>query len=178
MGTTTNILVGAHSSVKMAYWITGRVAHSTLVDLGFTMGGVTFDPKTELHLVEVDQHLAHVAAEPRLREAEVKFKLLEATPENIRIALAQPLTNITGTPPDVTLSFDADAPAQYYQLQFAGKGHGTTAVRTWTFWRTYIKAITGYQMGKDTEQALDVTVGILQETTGSGTASLGKLVET
>lgn len=178
MGTTGNILVGAASSVKMGAYVSLKAA-ATLSDVGFTIGGVMFDPTVELHQVEVDQQLGVLAAQPKKRDVEVKFKLAEATIENLRLVLAQPTGNVTGTTPDFTLYYDASAVAQYYQLQIIGPGLGTGSTRTITMWKAYVKDVAAITMQKDGEQALDMTLGLCEDVSSTTTPdSFLQIVET
>lgn len=176
-GTAANILVGAPSLFKIGAYVTSKGA-ATLSDVGFTMGGVTIDPKTELHLVKVDQKLGTLAALPKDREYDLKVKLSEASMENLRIALAQPSANLTGTAPNQTLLLDGSAVEQYYQLQFVGPGLGTNKSRTVTCWKAAVKEMGGWPFKKDSAQDLDLTFLLCEETTGSGADSILKAVET
>lgn len=163
-GTTSNVLVGAASTVKFGAYVSDH-APATLSDVGFTMGGVMFDPTVELHAVEVDQYLGTLAALPKKRDVEVKMKLAEATIENLRLALAQPTGNVTGTAPNETIYYDGSAVAQYYQIEIVGPGLGTNSTRTITMWKAYIKDVAAITMQKDAEQALDLTLGLCEDVT-------------
>lgn len=164
MGTAANVLVGAASTFKFANYVTARAVASTYTDVGLTQDGVTLDPKIELHNVVVDQFLGNLAAVPKARDLEVKTKFAETSIENIRAALAQPATNITGTG---ALRFDASAAEQYYQLQIVGKGLQALGVRTITIWKAYVKDVGSWMFKKDANQALDMTFGVCEETTGT-----------
>src|SRR5437773_4974060 len=163
-GTAGNILVGAPTTVKFASYLAAKVVSLTYTDVGFTMGGVTFDPKVEFHLVSPDQVLGNVAAVPKARDLEIKVKLAEATLTNIQFALAQATGNLSGTS---SLFYQASDPEIYYQLQVVGKGNGATGVRTMTAWRTYMKDMGGLMFKKDAAQEVELTIGVCEETTGS-----------
>jgi len=175
MGTAANIFVGAPVTVKIGAYVTAKGA-ATLSDVGFTMGGVTFDPKVELHQVEVDQKLGILSALPKKREYELKMKLMEAIPSSLAIALGQPTTNVTGTSPNQTLSIDASAVEQYHQIQLVVPGGGTNKTNTITIWKAAVKEMGGWMFKKDGAQELDLTWLLCEETTGSGTDSIAKSV--
>lgn len=164
MGTALNVLVGAPTTIKFAAYIASKVVSLTYTDPGFTNGGVSIDPKTEHHLVVVDQHLGNLAAIPKARDLEIKVKLAEGTLSNLQYALAQATGNLSGTQ---SLFFNASDPEIYYQLQIVGKGNGATGVRTMTVWKAYLKDMGSLMFKKDAAQEPDLTFGICEETTGS-----------
>ena len=84
-GTAANVLVGGPATVKMGAYVTAKGA-ATFSDLGFTMGGATFDPRTEFHLVETDQKLGHLInnASGTLRPLVEKLLAQRLTPEQLR----------------------------------------------------------------------------------------------
>lgn len=168
MGTTANVLVGPASSVTIAAYVASNGA-GTHADVGFTNGGVTIDPKTELHMVEVDQKLGQLAALPKKREYELKIPFSEATLENLRLILAQPTANITGTAPNQTLIVDASAVAQYYQIKLITAGLGTNSTRTVTCWRAFVKDMDSWTFKKDANQMPAATFGLLEDTTSATT---------
>lgn len=164
MGTAANVLVGAASTFKYANYVTAKAVASTYSDPGFTQEGVTLDPKVELHNVVVDQFLGNIAAIPKARDMEIKTRFAETTIENMRMILAQPATNITGTG---ALRFDPSAGEQYYQLQIVAKGLQALGVRTVTIWKAYVKDPGTWPLKKDANQGFDVTFGVCEETTGT-----------
>lgn len=176
MGTTANVLVGAPSTFKIAAYLTAKATSLTYVDVGYTSGGVTIDPKTELHQVMVDQALGTLAALPKTRDLELKVKFAEANLANVQYGLAQATANLSGTS---TLIMNASDPEIYYQLQVVGKGLGAGGVRTITFWKAYVKDMGAWMFKKDSAQEIDITYGICEETTGSTTSgSYFRAVET
>lgn len=174
-GTAGNILVGAPATFKIAAYLTAKAVSLTYVDVGFTDGGVTFDPKTELHLVAMDQYLGNLAAIPKARDLEIKVKFGEATLTNLNYALAQPAGNLSGT---TAQFYDASAAEIYYQLQVVGKGNGALAARTMTVWRAYVKDIGSIMFKKDATQEHDMTFGVCEETTGGTTSSFMRFIDT
>ena len=177
-GTASNVLVGAPATISLGPYVTAKGA-ATFSDIGFTIaGGVTLDPKVELHYVEVDQKLGQLAGIPKKRELELKFRMAEATLDNLRLVLSQPTSNLTGTTPNYQLHLDASAPEQYYQAKIVGKGLGTNAVRTVTLWKVTPKNQGAWMFKKDDYQMPEVTFHVFEETTGTGTNSWGQAFDT
>jgi len=170
--TVSKILVGAHATLSIGAYVASKGA-GTLTEVGSTLGGVQIDPKTEHYMVEIDQRLAAVAAVPKKREVEVKVKLMEATLANLQTALAQVAGALSGT---ATLLYDLSAAELYYQVQLVGKGAGA-GTRTVTFWKAFIKDLGAWAFQKDNAQSLELTLGICEETTGSGVDSI-RVVDT
>jgi hypothetical protein len=166
----SKVVVGAHSKLEAAPYVTAKGA-GTFVDLGASIGGATIEQKVEHHMVSLDQRLGDVMAVPKRREVELKCKLAQSEIDNLRTGLGLPTTAVTGTTPNFTIKSDLSEAELYFQLKLTGKGLGTTGVRTWTFWRAFAKAIAPIVNAKDAEQAFEVTFGILEETTGTGTES-------
>jgi hypothetical protein len=171
--TVSKILVGAHATLSIGPYLTGQVSSTGLTEVGSTFGGVQIDPKTEHYMVEIDQRLAAVAAVPKKREVEIKVKLMEATLANLQNALAQTSGALSGTN---TLRYDLSAAEVYFQMQLVGKGAGA-GTRTITFWKTFIKDMGTWAFQKDAAQALEVTFGVVEETTGSQSDSI-RVVDT
>jgi len=164
MGTAAKVLVGGPTSFKIAAYLPSKAVSLTYTDVGFTDGGVSFDPKTEHHLVTVDQHLGNLAAIPKARDLEIKVKFAEGTLTNLQYALMQATANLSGTS---SLFINASDPELYYQLQVVGKGDGATGVRTMTVWRAFVKEMGALLFKKDAAQEHDLTWGVCEETTGS-----------
>lgn len=177
MGTAANVLVGAPASIALAAYVTAK-GTATYTDVGWTIGGVTIDPKVELHMVEVDQKLGQLAGIPKKRELEVKFRFAEATVENLRIILGQATANITNAGANYTLLADASAGEQYVRMKIIGKGLGTTASRTVILYKTAVKNIGSWMFKKDDYQSPEVTFHVFEETTGTGTDSWFNLADT
>ncbi len=175
-GDRDKIIVDAHATFNIGAYVTAKGA-GTLVDVGFTQDGVSFKPTVEHKMVEVDQHLAAIRAVPMKREYEIKVKILESQMEHLRVAMGQPDANLTGAPPDETLDIDDDAGEQYHQISLVGTGLGTTKVRTLTFWRCFIKDVAEIAMKKDEVAFIELTIGVLRETTGAGNDDVMKWVE-
>jgi hypothetical protein len=180
-GTPGNILVGAPSSFSIAAYLSGRTVSSTYTDCGYTSAGVTIDPKTELYEVHVDQTLGPLAAIPKGRSMEIKVKLQEATiPTNLKAALGQATTSVTGSVSGYTLGVDASAVELNWQLRIIGPGEGTNKTRTIYAWKAAIKDMGSWMFKKDATQELDLTFLVLEDV--SGTSTLGdtflKIIDT
>lgn len=173
--TVTNILFGAHKTLSLGPYVTAKGA-GTLVEVGATDGGVKYDPKPSYHEQYIDRRLGAVKAVPIKSEWDWVMKLIESTIDNWVTAFHQPTANKSGTTPNFTLLLDMSAQEIYYQAQLVVPGLGTTATRTLTAWRCWIKALGSVEFKKDAAQGLPLTIGIAEETTGSGVDSV-KLVE-
>lgn len=178
-GTTGNVLVGGASQVAVAAYISAKVVSSTYTDIGYTMGGVTIDPKVELHNIEVDQALGYLAAIPKKRELEVKLRFAEVNLENLNIIWNSPTVVITTASTTGTFAMMASAGEQYVQLRIIGKGTRGTGTRTCTFWRAVPKDLGNLLFKKDDAQGPEVTFQICEDTSGTNTtATYGMIVDT
>ena len=179
-GTTANVLVGGASQVALATYISSKVVSLTYTDIGYTMGGVTIDPKVELHNVEVDQTLVIIAAIPKKRDLEVKMRFAEVHAENLNLLWNSPTTVLTTNgSTNSTLSLMASAGEQYYQLRVIGKGTRGAGTRTATFWKAVPKDLGTLLFKKDDIQGPEVTFMICEDTTGANTtATFGMIVDT
>lgn len=179
-GTTANVLVGGASKIEIAAWITAKAISLTYTDIGYTKGGVTIDPKVELHNIEVDQALGYLAAIPKKRELEIKMRMMEVNLENVRLALSMATGNlVTSAGVNGTLTLQASQTEQYFQMRITGKGVGSTGVRTAIFWRCVPKDLGNLLFKKDDEQGPEVTWQVCEDTTGTNTtATFGQIVDT
>ena len=179
-GTTANVLVGGASKVELAAYISSKAVSSTYTDIGYTMGGVTVDPKVELYNVEVDQALGVLAAIPKKRDLEIKMRFAEVNAENLLFALGLPTASITTNgSTNSTLSLTASAGETYYQLRLTGKGTRGAGVRTCIFWKTITKDLGTLMFKKDDTQGPEVTFQVCEDTTGTNTtATYGTIVDT
>lgn len=178
-GTTANVLVGGASQVSLAAYISSKVVSLTYTDIGYTMGGVTIDPKVELYNVEVDQALGVLAAIPKKRDLEVKFRFAEVNTENVQYALGLPSGSLTTTANTSTLALTASASETYYQMKIVGKGTRGAGTRTCTFWKVITKDLGTLMFKKDDVQGPEVTFQVCEDTTGTNTtATYGTIVDT
>ena len=157
-------------------------APGTLVDAGYIAGPVTFQPKVEYHKMDVQEHLAAIKGWPTARTFEVKIPLAEAKPDALRLAMAQPAANFTGTPPASTGLIDADADEIYFQIKIESAkgttGTPSTGFRAWTYWRCIITGCEAVNLKKDGAQVYLLTFETLFEETGTGADTLAKVVDT
>ena len=177
-GTTANVLVGGASKVEVAAYISAKVVSLTYTDIGYTMGGVTIDPKIELYNVEVDQALGILAAIPKKRDLSVKMRFAEVNLENINILWNSPTTVITTTSGTGTMALMASAGEQYLQLRITGKGTRGAGTRTCIFWKSVPKDLGTLLFKKDDTQGPEVTFQICEDTSGTNTtATFGQIVD-
>lgn len=179
-GTTGNVLVGGASQVAVATYISAKVVSSTYTDIGYTAGGVTIDPKVELHNIEVDQALGVLAAIPKKRDLEIKMRFAEVHAENLNILWNSPTTVLTTSgSTNSTLSLMASAGEQYLQLRIIGKGTRGAGVRTCTFWKVVPKDLGTLMFKKDEIQGPEVVWQVCEDTSGTNTtATFGMIVDT
>jgi len=179
-GTVGNVLVGGASQVAVATYISSKVVSLTYTDIGYTMGGVTIDPKVELYNVEVDQALGVIAAIPKKRDMECKMRFAEVMLENINIIWNSPTVVLTTSgSTNGTMSLMASAGEQYVQLRIIGKGTRGAGTRTATFWKAAVKDLGTLMFKKDDVQGPEVTWQICEDTTGTNTtATYGMIVDT
>ena len=165
--------------VSFGDYVTAKGA-GTLADVGLTQGGVTIAPKVSHRDIEGDQHLGVLSKVPIKRELELKFTMAETDATKLMLATEQPAANKTGTPPNLTVSVDANAVEQYHQMKLSipGGGVGTTGLREMTFYRTVVVSVEPIPYKKDVEQTYAVTVAVLQEISGTGSDSFYKQVDT
>lgn len=164
--TPGNIIVGA-AVVKVSDYVAAKGA-GTFTDVGGTLGGTMWIPKRTYHDIKTDQFLGTLRKVPIDFAGQLKFKMLEGTLANFRLAMEQPSANLTGTPPNLTLKIDYSAAEQYHQLQLIGVGLGTNKVRTVTAWKCVFGACAEVPFRKDAEWAMDTTVDVLEEIDGAG----------
>jgi hypothetical protein len=179
MATTANIIVGGASKVELAAYLSSKVLSLTYSDIGYTMGGVTVDPKIELYNVEVDQALGILAAIPKKRDLEVKMRFAEVHLDNINLLWNSPTAVLTTTANTGTMALMASSGEQYYQMRLTGKGTRGAGTRVCTFWKAVPKDLGTLLFKKDDVQGPQVTFQICEETTGANTtATYGTIVDT
>jgi hypothetical protein len=178
-GTTANVLVGGASKVEVAAYLASKVVSLTYTDIGYTMGGVTLDPKIELYNVEIDQALGILAAIPKKRDFAVKFRFAEVNMENINVLWNSPTVVITTAATTATFSLMASAGEQYVQMRLTGKGTRGAGTRTCIFWRVVPKDLGTILFKKDDIQGPEVTWQVCEDTSGANTtATYGTIVDT
>jgi hypothetical protein len=171
MGTTGNVLVGGASLVAVSSYFTNNTVSLTYTDIGYTMGGVTLDPKVELYNVEVDQALGILAAIPKKRDFTVKMRFAEVNLENINVLWNSPTVVLTTTGNTGTMALMASAGEQYVQLKIVGKGTRGALTRTCYFWKAVPKDLGTLMFKKDDIQGPEVTFQICEDTSGSNTTA-------
>lgn len=177
MGDTTKTLFGTPASISIGPWVTAK-GPGTLVDIGHTKGGTSIKFSVENHEMEVDALLAPHRAIPVKTGYEIKFTMAEATLENLRIALGQPDTALTGTPPDEVLEVDGNLDGEAYnQVEIVGDGLGTTGVRTVVAWRAVLKDVAEILWSKTEDRLYQITLLLLHEDTGTGNDNIMQVTD-
>jgi hypothetical protein len=178
-GTQGNVLVGGASQVAIATYISSKVVSLTFTDIGFTTGGVTIDPKVELHNIDVDQALGYIGAVPKRRDMEVKMRFAEVHLENLALIWNSPSVVVTTAATTGTFAMQASAGEQYVQLKIVGRGTRGAGVRTAIFWKAVPKDFGTLMFKKDDLQGPEVTFQICEDLSGTNTtATFGTIVDT
>ena len=157
-----NIVIGAPASISVAPYAASRTP-GTYVAFGFSLGGVLISDKRDRYKVSPDQLLGNVISVPVKAEAKIKFKMLEATLENLRYALGLTAGQKTGTTPNFTLKRNMSEVAQYHQIKVVGVGNGTTGVRTYTAWRCVFEENEDLGIKKEEAKVIGVTIDVMEE---------------
>jgi hypothetical protein len=157
-----NIVIGAPASISVSDYVASRGA-GTFVVLGYSIGGVVISDKRERTPLYPDQLLGKVRSVPHKADAQIKFKMFEATLENLRYALALPPGAKTGTTPNFTLKRNMSEAERYHQIKVVGIGNGTTGVRTFTAWRCVFLDTEDLEIKKDGAKVVGVTIDICEE---------------
>lgn len=157
-----NIIIGAPASVSVSAYVASRGAGSFTL-LGHTIGGVAIAYKRDRYKVSPDTLLGNVISKPIKAEGKIKFKMLEATLQNLMYASGQPAGQKTGVSPDFTLKRNFSAAEIYHQIKVVGVGNGTTGVRTYIAWRCVFEEFEDLPMKKDEAKVVGVTIDILEE---------------
>jgi len=156
----TKIEVGS-GVFSIGDWVTAGGAGS-LADVGHIKSPFEIGVAMENFDVETERAIGIVKTTPTKDDYTLKVHFHEADPEWLGFALGQPDANLTGTAPDETLLV-GDRSERYHQATIVGTGIGTTAVRTWTFWRLQVISLEPVLIGKAVEQSYNVTFRILRD---------------
>jgi len=172
-----NIVVGAASAVSIGVYVEAAAAGS-LAAVGYTKGPVTLEANWEGYEVKPEQILGATDLEPTGAAFKLKFVMMESTGENLRIALRQPSTQLTGVAPNSTLAIDDPVAGQYHQVEITGPAPRLTlgAARgdaTITIWRAAVEATDAWSISKEVEQAIGVTCTCLYDDTVAAPTTKG-----
>lgn len=164
-----------HAVVSVGPWVTAGGA-GTLVDVGYTEGGVELQQTQEDTPIDPDQEPGTIARFPVSTGYSLKFTMLEATLANLLTAFRQAAANLTGTPPNETLQI-GEAAESYLQIQLVGKGGGSTGVRTVTCWKGMVESTEPVAMRKNEPAKVGVTVALLRDPSVAAAGKHLKIVE-
>jgi len=154
----TNIIVGAGTFNIGAYVAAGGAG--TLADVGHTSAANELAAEFENTDFESERAQGIVKTVPSKTGYTLKIPIMQAESEMLRIALAQPAANQTGTGENLTLRVGARV-EQYHQATIVTTGVGTTGVRTLTFWKLQAIAVDAIQYGKNALQQFIVTFRVM-----------------
>lgn len=130
---TDNVLVGA-GVLSVSDYVTAGGA-GAFTDIGHSRS-LALTKSQENFDVETDRAFGIIKRVPTKASLQLNGIMDECTLENVRVAFGQLAGSLTGTPPDMTLLI-GEPEEQYHQLTVDVIGVGTTAARTWTFWKCF-----------------------------------------
>lgn len=160
-----------------AYVAAGADA-SPLRDMGSTLGGIGFDPKRGMHLVEVDQYLGPIASFPIKEDHTIKVTLLDATLANIYKALAYSANTLTGgdrTDNSGQFGLGEETKELYYQIVWKGTppSQSTATARILQLYKCSFEAIAEIKFEKAKESAFQLTFRALSDPSVSTANKVG-----
>lgn len=170
----TKIMVGA-GVLSLGDYVTAGGAGS-LSDAGFTLDDFQLTSNQENFDVEVEQTTGTVLTSKVKTEFTLKCTFAQAEAELLRVLLAQPSGNKSGTGANLTLRV-GNAATQYHQATLVVPGPGTTGVRTLTFWKLQILTSDPIPFGKKVVQKYGATFRLLYDSTVSTADKFFKQVD-
>lgn len=162
------VRIGAGRLAIAAATTNGAIA-SGAWDLGPTKGGVDYDPKITQFMIECDQRLNAIGAQPIKEEHDVKVTLLDMSLANLYKIMSQ-LTNPylggtqvrTDTAPYFALGEEVSR--RYFQLTWKGPSiSGLGGYRYLTLWRCVIQSRGTFKLAKEKNDEVQVTFRALTD---------------
>ena len=147
-----------------------------MTDVGHTKEAVTLTPAFEDYSVTSERAFGVLKKIPIGGSFKLTVAMIEATIENFRVALRQPVANTSGTGANLTLRV-GDFAQQYHQVTIVTNGLGTGATRTITVWRAIVENLEAIPYGKTGEQMLKVTFDCLYDDTVTTADKFLKMVD-
>lgn len=155
---SSNILFGAGE-----FYIGDYVAAAgtvTYVDVGHIQKAIKIGAKLKYKDVETQRAFSMVKRYPIGGELMIQGFFHEATLENMRIMLAQPSAQISGTAPNQTLLVGTPL-EQYHAIKVIAPGLGSTKKQTDTFYKCCVDDPDDWEIDKENEQVYGVKFRIL-----------------
>jgi hypothetical protein len=144
-------------------------------DLGRTDGGVSLVLDRDVKIVETDQDIAGVAAKETKRVHKIKFKLAEATLENLAVAMNLPTTALAG---GVLSLGSVDADGELYRALYLNVDGPNGATRKYWFPKCVIIGNASHEYKKDEHSKVEIEVQILWDSTQAAGQELGTFADT
>jgi len=170
----SSVLVGVGVLTIGTYTASGG-AGGTMTDVGH-IRSLAVGNSRENFDVETDRAFGIIKRVPIKMSQQISAMLDESRLENFRIAFAQPAANLSGTAPNLTLLIGTPA-EQYHQATIVGVGVGSTAVRTWTFWKCAAMLNGEVPFQKAAVQNIPLSLEVLYDSTLSTADKFGKIVD-
>jgi hypothetical protein len=158
----TKIMVGA-GVFSIGDWVTAG-GPGTLVDVGHIKSPFELAASFDNFDIETERLQGILDHRPTKTDYTLKVAFHQAEVEWLRIALAQPATNKSGTGANLTLLVGERANLDH-QATLVTAGPGTTGVRTLTFWRLKLMSVEAIQVGKGVEQLYIATFRVKHDPT-------------
>ncbi len=154
--TSTNIVVGAPSSVKIAAY---GVAEGSAVDVGATEGGLKLTYTPEFYFKKADQWTGKIGAVKTDEDMTIELVLAEVSLANLAYAMGYPTTAVSGS----TLTIGGNATATERTVYINGNAPSSGTVKI-TVHKCVIVGATEIQMVKKDKSMVKLTLQVLQDT--------------
>lgn len=158
--TDSNVLVGPCTAWHSAY--VANAGAGTFTEFGHTSAACEIAKEAEYYEPESEQSLGPVTSRIQKLSFTLKVPTMEASVDNLRIALEQPSGNVSGTGANKTIGV-GDPEVEYFQLKLEGVGPGTTGVRTWLCWKCKVIAMEPILIGRNQFQGYNLTFRIYRD---------------
>src|SRR3972149_12002430 len=172
----SSVLVGVGVLTIGTYTASGG-AGGTMTDVGHIRSLAVANSRENFD-VETDRAFGIIKRVPIKMSQQITAMLDESRLENFRIAFAQPAANLSGTGTTQNGTLLIGQPAeQYHQAPIVGVGVGSTASRTWTFWKCAAVLNGEIPFQKAAVQNIPLSLEVLYDSTLSTADKFGKIVD-
>ncbi len=164
--------LGAASQVKIGAYGANEGASA---DLGRTDGGVSLTVEREVKMVETDQDPGAVAAKETKRQLKLKFKISEATLNNLAIAFNLPTT---ASAAGVLSLGSVQSDGEIYRCLYLNVDAPEGGTRLLWFPKCVITGNAEHAYKKDEHTKIEIEVTVLWDTTQSAGSEMGNFTDT
>jgi hypothetical protein len=176
--TTSYIAIGG-ATVSIGNWVANKGA-STLTDVGHTKAPTAMNVSYEDYAINSEQSFGPLRKIPISATIKLKVPMLQSDGLNLRYALRQASTQLSGATPTETLLVGAMT-EQYHRITIVTRGiaaaGGSPGTRTVTVWRCIVDGLDEIPYGKSGEQALVLSLHVLYDDTVSTTDKFLNIVD-